>query len=222
MGCAGDVSGQYVDTPSGYKYATIDGTSYSLASSACQKPACQNGRQGVSYPCQSGAYNLPTGWELAPPDSDGIRIANVGGWGTHVVVYSTGAAYKTSNYGTGLWNPGMLTTSTLNGAPAYGVGSCSLRVLIRAPSACSTCTKSLGQVKCAAGTALSELQCRAYAADTANKNFASAWPTTSYPSGCWAYHGAAQVYYNTYPGNFVSTYDAAPICTSASGNPTCV
>ena len=115
-----DVGGSYSDASSGYKYATIDGTSYSSTSIACQ----------------SGAYSLPTGWEVAPADSDGIRMARVGGWGCHVVVYSNGDAYGTSNYNEGLWNSGMLVTSTLNGAPAYGVGSCSLRALIRAPSSC--------------------------------------------------------------------------------------
>ena len=65
-------------------------------------------------------------------------MASVGGWGTHVVVYSNGDAYRTTNYAPAglLWNSGMLVTSTLNGAPAYGVGSCSLRALIRAPSSC--------------------------------------------------------------------------------------
>ena len=111
------VNGLYDDAQSGYKYATLDGTSYSSSSTACQ----------------SGAYNLPTGWELAPADSDGIRMATVGGWGTSVLVYSDGQTYRTTNWapaGT-QWTSGKLTTSTLNGAPAYGVSICSLRVLIR-------------------------------------------------------------------------------------------
>ena len=178
------------------------------------------------YGCPSQFLNLPSGWELAPPDSDGIRIARVGGWGTHVVVYSTGAAYGTSNYGAGVFGAGTNWLQT-NGAvpPAYKVIGCSLRVLMRTLSTCATCTKSLGQVKCAAGTALSVAECQTYAGDTAGRYFVQAWSSIYYPIGCWAYSTAQgpQVYYNTNPvqGNWVST-NAAPICTSASGNPTCV
>ena len=62
----------------------------------------------------------------------------MGGWGTHVVVYSNGDAYGTANYGAGRFSPdtNWLTTSTLNGAPAYGALGCSLRVLIRASLYC--------------------------------------------------------------------------------------
>ena len=100
----------------------MDGTSYS---------------QGSPYSCQNQYYNLPSGWELAPPDSDGVRIATVGGWGTQVVVYSGGTAYGTSNYNPGLFSGSWLDTSTLNGAPAYKPLGCNLRVLMRAPSACA-------------------------------------------------------------------------------------
>ena len=118
---ANDVAGFYNDAPSSYKYATIDGISYASTTAACQ----------------SGAYNLPTSWELAPPDSDGIRMATVGGWGTNLLVYSNGDAYRTSNFGNSWHPPGSLnsddklTTSTLNGADAYGCSQCDCRVLIR-------------------------------------------------------------------------------------------
>jgi len=91
------------------------------------------------------------------------------------------------------------------------------------PTTLQTCTKAYGQVKCAAGTALSELECRAYGDDTGGLYFVSAWLTTAYPVGCWEYSSGGQVYYNTnaYYYNFVS-YLSAPICKSASGNPTCM
>eukprot|EP00964_Phaeocystis_antarctica_P001233 scaffold654_cov34-Phaeocystis_antarctica.AAC.1 len=53
------VAGFYNDASSGYRYARMDGTSYDSTVAVCQ----------LAY------YNLPTGWELAPADSDGIRIA---------------------------------------------------------------------------------------------------------------------------------------------------
>jgi len=115
--------GFYSDASSGYNYATIDGTSYSSASPACQ----------------SGYYNMPIGWELAPPDSNGIRMATEFRWGTNLLVYSNGASYWTTGSGRGqLYASGrnFLTTSTLNGAPAYGVSACHFRVLIRAPLSC--------------------------------------------------------------------------------------
>ena len=87
--------------------------------------------------CQTDYYNLPTGWELAPPDSDGIRIAKVGKWGTEVVVYSNGDAYWTANsYNGGQFGASKLMTSTRNGAPAYKPEGCRLRVLIRASLSC--------------------------------------------------------------------------------------
>merc|ERR1711935_706629 len=91
--------------------------------------------------CQSGYYNMPIGWELAPPDSNGIRMATDFGWGTNLLVYSNGASYGTRIWGgaTGkLYASGrnILTTSTLNGAPAYGVNACHFRVLIRASLSC--------------------------------------------------------------------------------------
>ena len=98
---------------------------------------------GTSYSstvirCQRAYYNLPTGWELAPADSDGIRIAGVGGWGANVVVYSNGAGYWTTIHPPlGLWKAsGKLLTSTLNGAPAYKPNGCYLAVLIRASLSC--------------------------------------------------------------------------------------
>eukprot|EP00964_Phaeocystis_antarctica_P068485 scaffold41479_cov58-Phaeocystis_antarctica.AAC.1 len=89
--------------------------------------------------CQTTYYNLPTGWELAPADSDGIRIAGVGVWGASVVVYSNGYGHLTKDYGASAgnsWRSGLLSTSTLNGAPAYKPNLCNLAVLIRAPLSC--------------------------------------------------------------------------------------
>merc|ERR1712085_128967 len=97
------VSGFYSDASSGYKYATMDGTSY----------------DSTSWGCQSAYLNLPTGWELAPFDSDGIRIAKVGKWGASVMVYSNGKSYWTAASSGLFFRIGMLSTSTLNGAPAY-------------------------------------------------------------------------------------------------------
>ena len=124
MGCADDAPGQYDDASSGYKYATLDGTSYS----------------SEDIGCQGAAYNLPSGWELAPDDADGMRMTGVGGWGTHVVVFEDGDGYWTTTATTmgrtagTLFGASKLTTSTRNGAPAYGVSICSLRVLIRCGS----------------------------------------------------------------------------------------
>ena len=115
---ADDVNGFYNDAQSSHKYATIDGTSYS----------------STAVGCQSGSYNLPSGWELAPSDADGIRMSTIGGWGTRHLDYSDGKAYRTTYYGTSAgtqWGSGHLTNSTLNGAPAYGVDICDMRVLIR-------------------------------------------------------------------------------------------
>ena len=89
--------------------------------------------------CQRAYYNLPTGWELAPADSDGIRIATVGAWGTHILVYSNGNAYLAKYYGANAGrysSSGQLLTSTLNGAPAYKPRACHYAVLIRAPLSC--------------------------------------------------------------------------------------
>merc|ERR1712194_417343 len=111
-----DVPGFYSDASNGYKYATMDGTSYSLTSNGCQ----------TAY------LNLPTGWELAPADGDGIRIGTGLAWGTHVVVFSNGESYRTYNFG-GASNKNRYTatnylaTSTLNGAPAYKPNGCHLR-----------------------------------------------------------------------------------------------
>merc|ERR1712021_197980 len=85
--------------------------------------------------------NLPTGWELAPADGDGIRIGTGLAWGTHVVVFSNGESYRTYNFG-GASNKNRYTatnylaTSTLNGAPAYKPNGCHLRILIRASLSC--------------------------------------------------------------------------------------
>ena len=91
--------------------------------------------------------------------------------------------------------------------------------------ASNACTKTYGpgqvaQVKCAAGTALSELECRAYADNTAGKSFMNAFSSDAYQSGCWEY-STSSVYYNTKSTTGASSL-AGPICTSASGNPTCV
>ena len=107
-------------TYGGYTYATIDGTPYDTSTSTCQ----------------DGAFNLPTGCVVAPADTDGISVASMWGWGTHVVVYANGVGYRTKNYlPAGEWNSFMLSPSAVNGAhtglTAYGVNSCSLRVLIR-------------------------------------------------------------------------------------------
>ena len=58
-------------------------------------------------------------------------MARMGGWGTHVLVYSDGAGYGTTNFRSGLWRNGMLRTQMFNGKPAYWVGACNLRVFIR-------------------------------------------------------------------------------------------
>ena len=115
------MNGWWSDAQSGYKYATIDGTPHSSTSGGC-----------------SVALNLPTGWELAPSDSDGIRMATVGVWGTYCLVYSDGEAYYTTYWSSqkgSSCGSGRLTTSTLNGAAAYGVSECDgvyrMRVLIR-------------------------------------------------------------------------------------------
>jgi len=114
------VSGFYSDASSGYKYATMDGTSY----------------DSTSWGCQSAYLNLPTGWELAPYDSDGIRIAKVGKWGASVMVYSNGKSYWTGSASNRFYNSGMLLTRTLNGAPAYKPNVCNGRVLIRTSLSC--------------------------------------------------------------------------------------
>ena len=118
------VSGFYSDASSGYKYATMDRTSYSSR----------------SFGCQRAYLNLPTGWELVPADSDGIRIGTGFPWGTHLVVFSNGDAYRTTLFG-GASNKNrggsnILRTSTLNGAPAYKPGNCHYTVLIRASLSC--------------------------------------------------------------------------------------
>jgi len=82
------------------------------------------------------------------------------------------------------------------------------------------CTKAYGSTKCAAGTALTEAECRAYAGAAAGLIFRSAFSTTSYPSGCWryypggAYPDAYSVYFVTTSFHYGTSSSAAPICKS--------
>ena len=69
-----------------------------------------------------------------PADADGIRMSTIGNCGTACLVYSNGASHQTAYYaspGDTCGTSGYLLTSTINGAPAYGVSGCNRRVLIR-------------------------------------------------------------------------------------------
>ena len=117
---------------------------------------------------------------------------------------------------TGCWKHAGAQAYFNIGSPGVACGSC-------APVCkCEMCTKDRDSPKCAAGTELSEQQCIDYASDTEGKTFTSSFASTDYPSGCWAYAlSAGQVYYNPTDHGGTSN-NAGPICTRASGNPTCV
>ena len=117
------VNGFYYDAQSGHKYATIDGTSYSSTTVGCTSSTASGYTSGGKY-----YHSLPTGWEVAPADADGIRMSTIAGWGTHILVYSDG-----TGYGTTLYSPGNYYASDrlLTSGGGYSVNGCSLRVLIR-------------------------------------------------------------------------------------------
>ena len=82
------------------------------------------------------------------------------------------------------------------------------------------CTKAYASTKCAAGTELTEAECRAYAGATLNSGtlqqliFRSTFSSTTYPSGCWRYsQDAYSVYFVPTDHDGTSSY-AAPICKS--------
>ena len=77
------------------------------------------------------------------------------------------------------------------------------------------CTKAYASTKCAAGTELTEAECRAYGGAAAGLIFRATFSSTSYPSGCWRYWSSSRdsIYFvptdhDAYGPN------AAPICKS--------
>jgi hypothetical protein len=189
------VNGFYYDAQSGHKYATIDGTLYS----------------STSRGCQSGNYNLPTGWEVAPADADGIRMSTIGGWGSDCLVYSNGDSYRTpvgGSAGTSCGS-GLLTTTT---GPAYGVGGCSRRVLIRVSVyRCPYIVGNYNTNDCGADSSITTAAACEEAAAALGVPYSSASSWTTLPKGCFDCCPNSNFYFNTDAEGGVRG-DASPVC----------
>ncbi len=101
--------------------------------------------------CQNYYLPLPTGWSIAPDDSDSIAVVASYVWGANVMVLQGGASYRTNYYGAAgdysagkpfTWSESLLLHDTSTNR--YRVTGCSLRILLKyASGTVSPCTMTI-------------------------------------------------------------------------------